>query len=108
MIISRLHLLWHRCPSADYGGSNLEIIMPRLSENARWQAMGMLDAGMTINQTAREMGVHKKTIRRWKNRRQLGGNLKDLPRSGRPRVTSANQDASIINHAERKRRLTGK
>ncbi len=68
----------------------------------------MLEAGASINETGRRMGVTKKVVRKWRDRHRLTGDVKDLPRPGRPRVTSANQDASIINMAERNMRLTGK
>ena len=82
--------------------------MPKLSENDRSRLLGMLDAGLSLNETVRRMGVQKKTVKMWRDRFRQTGSVKDLPRSGRPRVTSANQDASIINKAESNRRLTGK
>ena len=82
--------------------------MPKLSENQRWLLNGMLEAGQSVSETARTLNVARSVVRKWRDRRQQpGGSLKDLERSGRPRVTSANQDASILNKVEAKRTMTG-
>ena len=81
--------------------------MGKLSENMRWRLIGMLEAGMGVNDVADELHVHRSIVHRWKTRHLAGEDLKDCPRSGRPRVTSANQDASIINRVETTRSSTG-
>ncbi|XP_072025404.1 uncharacterized protein [Amphiura filiformis] len=83
--------------------------MPKLSENQRWLLNGMLEAGQRVSETARTLNVARSVVRKWRDRRQQpGGSLKDLERSGRPRVTSANQDASILNKVEAKRTMTAR
>lgn len=81
--------------------------MGKLSMPMRWRLIGMLDAGLSINEVARRMNVHKNTVQKWRARRLAGDDLNDRPRSGRPRITSANQDASILNNVETNRRFTG-
>ena len=81
--------------------------MGKLTLEQRGRLTGLLDAGMTIRDVAHELGCDKNTVLLWKGRFRRGEGLKDLPRVGRPRVTSARQDASIINKAETNRSLTG-
>ena len=69
--------------------------MPKLSEANRGRITGMLDTGMSVSETARQMGVARAVVRLWRERVRLTDSVKDLPRSGRPRVTSANQYASV-------------
>ena len=88
-------------------GKDKSYNMGKLSMPMRWRLTGMLNAGLSINEVARRMNVHKNTVQKWKAGRLAGGDLNDLPRSGRPRITSANQDASIINHVENNRSFTG-
>ena len=74
---------------------NCAYVMPRLTENHRLRAVGMLEAGMAQNEVARHFGVHRNTISsRWR-RFQQNANTRDLPRTGRPRVTSRQQDNHI-------------
>jgi transposase len=82
--------------------------MGKLSLENRGRLTGLVDGGMSLRAAARVVGCDHKTVSKWVTRRQQNGNLKDLPRSGRPRVTSAAQDASIINKAETNRCYTGK
>lgn len=69
--------------------------MPRLNENQRNRAVGMLQAGMAQNTVARHFGVHRNTIQSLWRRFQQSGNTQDRPRSGRLRVTSRQQDNHI-------------
>ena len=66
--------------------------MARLSEEHRQQAIGRLDAGETPLQVATAFGVHVTTIHRLRHRFLATNSTRDLPRSGRPRVTTAAQD----------------
>ncbi len=70
--------------------------MGRLSAELRGRITGLVDAGMLFRATAREVGCDDKTVAKWAERNQNG---KDLPGSGRPQVSSARQDASIVNKA---------
>ena len=87
--------------------SSCSFNMEKLTINERWRLSGMLYAGMRINDIARWVNVHKNTVQRWRARNLAIGHLKDLPRSGRPRITGATQGASIFNRAENNRSFTG-
>lgn len=69
--------------------------MPRLNENQRNRAVGMLQARMAQNTVPRHFGVHRDTIQSIWRRFQQSGNTQDRPSSGRPRVTSRQQDNHI-------------
>ena len=83
--------------------------MPRLQIFERGRATAFLEAGVPVKEVARRLGVSPNAIRRLRAKFQETGEVKDLPRSGRPRVTSVRQDTcmSIINKAETRRKLTG-
>lgn len=69
--------------------------MPRLSESDRNQAIGMLEAGLTASAVARRFGCCRKTIQRLVTRYQQNGTVRDRPRPGQPRVTTARTDRYI-------------
>ena len=69
--------------------------MPRLRQNEREQAVGMLLVGMTQTQIANHFNVSRMTIYRLMIRLRDTGNTSDRPRSGRPRVTTLRQDRHI-------------
>ena len=50
---------------------------------------------MSQNDVARRLGVHRNTIGSLWRRYQQNGNVRDQPRSGRPRVTTRRQDNHI-------------
>lgn len=62
----------------------------------RGQYVGMREAGLSISEIARQMGVSRPTVRLWLERYDTSGSLKDLPRSGRPRVTNAAENERIV------------
>ena len=61
--------------------------MPRLSEPQRHQAIGMLQAGMDQTHVA---------ISKLSTRYRLTGSVNDHPRSGRPHVTTPDQDRHSV------------
>lgn len=69
--------------------------MPRLSQIQRERAIGLLQAGQLSADVARRFRVHITTIRRLRQRLQDTGTTADRRRSGRPRVTTPNQDRNI-------------
>ena len=71
--------------------------MPRIPTNLRERAIGMLNAGMATNEVARVVGCSSRSIRNLRQRFQATGRTEDLPRSGRPRVTTPGQDRYIMN-----------
>ena len=70
-------------------------VMPRLRQNEREQAVGMLLAGMAQTQIANHFNVSRMTIYRLMIRLRDMGNTSDRPRSGRSRVTTLRQDRHI-------------
>ena len=69
--------------------------MPRLDENQRLRAIGMLHAGLGKNVDAIHFGCHRNTILSLWRRFRQSGSTRDCRRSGRPRVTSRRQDIHI-------------
>ena len=68
--------------------------MARLTNDQRNEAIGML-RNSTVNEVAQHFGVHRRTVERLVRKRQDTGAVKDLPRSGRPRVTTVAEDRVI-------------
>ena len=66
--------------------------MPRLDNDGRNQAIGMLNAGTLATVISLHFGCNRKTIERYRRRFRVPGNVADRPRSGRPRVTTAADD----------------
>ena len=71
--------------------------MPRIPNNLRELAIGMLDAGMSTEDVARHVGSSSRAIRNLRARFRTTGRIGDFPRSGRPRVTTRSQDRYIMN-----------
>ena len=71
------------------------ILMPRLTNVQRRIALGMLRSGIPVRRIAREMGCSQVAIHNLRERSHATGPLGDRLRSGRPRVTSENQDQRI-------------
>ena len=69
--------------------------MPRLSAADRGRAIGRLEAGQSIGNVAQHFNTHKTMISRLWNRYNATNSTNDRPRSGRPRVTTAQQDRYI-------------
>lgn len=71
--------------------------MPRIPNNLRERAIGMLDAGMSTEDVARHVGSSSRAIRNLRVRFRTTGSTNDMPRRGRPRVTTRGQDRYIMN-----------
>jgi len=69
--------------------------MPRFCQNDRERAVGMVQAGMTHQAVANHFNVSRITISKLMIRRRQTGRTNDIPRNGRPRVTSQRQDRHI-------------
>lgn len=82
--------------------------MGRLSSIQRAIAVGQIQAGRDNVSIARDMNVHVTTIRRLKRKFEETGEVCDKPRSGRPRVTTVQQDNFIRTTALRNRFRTAK
>ena len=65
--------------------SNIFTVMPRRNDDQRSLAIGMLRAGIHIEQVAVAFGVHRTTIPRLRDKFANTANVKDRPRLGQPR-----------------------
>ena len=59
--------------------------MPRLSNVEKARAIGQIEAGVPQKDVAALFGVSPGTISKWKAKFQETGDVKDRPRSGRPK-----------------------
>ena len=71
------------------------LVMVRLMEVQRGQAIALLMQGQRQQQVTRHFGVHVSTIERLVQRLRETGRVADRPRSGGPRVMSQSQDRAI-------------
>ncbi|KAG7159036.1 putative winged helix-turn-helix domain containing protein 15, partial [Homarus americanus] len=62
----------------------------------RGRITGLWQDGMAPADVADAMGVSKKTVQRWITRWQEEGSLTTRPWSGRPRVTTQDEDARCV------------
>jgi IS30 family transposase len=69
--------------------------MPRLNNNDRNQALGMMRAGISTREVARLFNSHQSTIVRLRKRFQTTNIVSDRPRPGQPRVTTDQQYRNI-------------
>ena len=67
----------------------------RMTLQERAESIGMLRAGMPIEDIAADFTVCKKTIQRMVRRYNLTGEVKDRARSDRPRKTTEAEDRRI-------------
>jgi hypothetical protein len=72
------------------------MVRRRISEAQRWQIIGMHTTGMSFKANGRQMGYHYTVVNRLVRKHTQTNNVKDLPRSGRPRVTSDRDDRARI------------
>ena len=80
--------------------------MPRLNNDERNQAIGMLNAGMSATVVSRYFSFTRKTIECLRRRFRVKGNVADRPQSGRPRLPTAANDRYIVLQHLRNRRLS--
>ena len=71
------------------------ISMPRLSNLEKARAIGQVEAGVPQNQVAALFGVSPGTISKLKAKFCETGDIKDRPRSGRPKKTTPQEDRFI-------------
>lgn len=62
--------------------------------------VGFYKGGQGTHQVSRCMGINRKTVLRWLRRYQEEGNAKTRHRSGRSKVTSAENDRQLVEAAE--------
>ena len=80
--------------------------MPRLTDLDRARAIGQLQAGVPQNQVAALFGVSPSTISKVKAKFHITGDVRDRPRSGRPKKTTPEEDRFLTLSALRNRRLS--
>ena len=67
----------------------------KLSNEQCARVLGQLEARATAAHVTRVFGVNERTVQRLRQKFATYGTVADLPRSGRPRVTSLRQDRHI-------------
>jgi transposase len=77
--------------------------MARLNMDERNQAIGMLRAGQNVSDVSRAFNCTRATINRLITRFRITGSVRDRPRVGRPRATTAADDHYItLTHLRRR------
>ena len=71
-------------------------LMPCLISEQRLCPIGMMEASRSQTEVAAGMRCQQSTISKFVARYTETGVVKDCPRSGRPRVTTPNQDRYIV------------
>ena len=71
------------------------MVRRRISEAQRWQIIGMHTTGMSFKANGRQMGYHYTVVSRLVRKLIQTNNVKGLPRSDRPRVTSDRDDRAL-------------
>ena len=74
-----------------------KISMPRIPKHLRERATGMLEAGASTEEVSVQVGSSVQAVRSLRRRFVQTGSMQDLPRSGRPGVTTPAQDRFILN-----------
>jgi IS30 family transposase len=71
------------------------MVRRQISEAQRWQIIGMHTTGKSFKAIGRQMGYHYTVVNRLVRKHTQTNNVKDLPRSGRPRVTYDRDDRAL-------------
>ena len=72
-----------------------------LTQLGRAAAAALRADGQSTADVAAKLGTTAPTVRKWAKRARDTGDVSDSPRSGRPRKTSAGQDAAIVAASQR-------
>ena len=73
----------------------------RLNCEQKLLVVGQIQAGRRKDDVARHFGISARTVTITLAKFNNTGTVKDLPRSGRPRVTTQREDAFIAIHSRR-------
>ena len=73
----------------------------RISEAQMWQIIGMHTTGMSFKAIGGQMGYHYTVVSRLVRKHTQTNNVKDVPRTDRPRVTSDRDDRALQRLARR-------
>ena len=71
------------------------MVRRRISEAQRWQIIAMHTTGVSFKAIGRQMGYYYTIVSRLVRKHTHTNNVKDVPRSGRPRVTSDRDDRAL-------------
>ena len=74
-----------------------KISMPRIPKHLTERPIGMLEAGASMEEVSVQVGLSVQALRSVGRWFVQTGITEDLPRSGRPRVTTPAQDHYILN-----------
>ena len=74
---------------------SVSMVRRRISVAQRWQIIGMHTTGMSFKAIDRQMGYHYSVVSRLVRKHTQTNNVKDLPISGRPWVTSDRNDRAL-------------
>ena len=86
--------------------SNVIPCRPGMTFKQRERAIGMLPAGMSARDVARNFQRHESTLRRLLKRFQQTGNVAGRPSSGRPRKITPWEDRFLTTSSRRNRSLS--
>ncbi|KAG8313923.1 hypothetical protein J6590_104055, partial [Homalodisca vitripennis] len=67
-----------------------------VSEDIKWQVIGMYKTGSSYRTIASKLHVSKTCVENTVRRFNLAGTVIDAPRSGRPRKTTPRQDRKLL------------
>ena len=68
----------------------------KVPQNLRWQIIGMRNAGLSCREIARQIDRHHSVVTRLVQKFQATNDVRDRPRTGRPRKTTRREDASLL------------
>ena len=85
---------------------SLCVNMPRLSLQDKARAIGQLEAGIPVRRVAALCGVSPGNFFKLRTKFRETGEVKDRPRSGRPRKTTPPEDRFLTLASLRNRRLS--
>jgi transposase len=71
------------------------MVRRRISEAQMWQIIDIHTTGMSFKAIGRQMGYHYTVVSRLVRKHTQTNTVKDLPRFGRPRVTSDRDDRAL-------------
>jgi hypothetical protein len=74
---------------------SVSMVRMTISEAQRWQIIDMHTTGMSFKAIGRQMSYHYTVVSRLVRKHTQTNNVKDLPRSGRPRLTSDLDDRAL-------------
>ena len=73
--------------------------MAQTTKQERGRTVGLIETSTSMRAAAHQVKTSPATVSKWWNRYQAQGNVDDLPRSGRPRVTSAAEESEQVHKA---------